>query len=155
MSGQQKIIDCLNFLLADELMSRDQYFIHSEMYRNWGYTRLYERIKGEMGDEVEHARDFIVRILMLGGKPVVVPSPLNVCHDIKNMLEADLQIELTVRHNIKKAIVLAEEEHDYVTRRILVKQLRDTEEDHAYWLEQQLRLLENMGLENYIQHVSR
>ena len=80
MSGQQKIIDCLNFLLADELMSRDQYFIHSEMYRNWGYTRLYERIKGEMGDEVEHARDFIVRILMLGGKPVVVPSPLNVCH---------------------------------------------------------------------------
>ena len=60
-----------------------------------------------------------------------------------------------MRHNIKKAIVLAEEEHDYVTRRILVKQLRDTEEDHAYWLEQQLRLLENMGLENYIQHVSR
>jgi bacterioferritin len=38
-----------------------------------------------------------------------------------------------------------------VTREILEKQLHDTEEDHAYWLEIQLGLIDKLGLENYLQ----
>ena len=34
---------------------------------------------------------------------------------------------------------------------MLVEQLKDTEEDHAHWLEQQLKLIELMGLSNYLQ----
>ncbi len=33
----------------------------------------------------------------------------------------------------------------------LLLQLNDTEEDHAYWLEQQLGLIERIGLQNYLQ----
>jgi bacterioferritin len=34
---------------------------------------------------------------------------------------------------------------------MLEKQLDDTEVDHAYWLEKQLRLIDQIGLQNYLQ----
>lgn len=52
---------------------------------------------------------------------------------------------------MKKGIKLCEDEQDYVTRELMVAQLQDTEEDHAHWLEQQLRLIEVVGLQNYLQ----
>ena len=38
-----------------------------------------------------------------------------------------------------------------MTRDMLLVQLEDTEMDHAYWLEQQIRLIELVGLANYQQ----
>ena len=67
------------------------------------------------------------------------------------MLQFDLDTELEVRENLKKGIKLCEENQDYVTRQLLVDQLKDTEEDHAHWLEQQLRLIKMMGEQNYLQ----
>ena len=34
---------------------------------------------------------------------------------------------------------------------MLLEQLKDTEEDHAHWLEQQLWLIQQIGLQNYLQ----
>ena len=48
-------------------------------------------------------------------------------------------------------MALCEKHNDYVSRDMLLSQLRDTEEDHTYWLEKQLRLIEMLGLENYLQ----
>ena len=104
-----------------------------------------------MAEETEHAEQFIRRILMLEGTPTMVPTGLNIGSDLVSMLKADLNTELEVRDALKKGIRLCEEKQDYVTRDIMVKQLSDTEEDHAHWLEQQLRLIEMMGLENYKQ----
>jgi len=55
------------------------------------------------------------------------------------------------RDALKKGIKLCEEAQDYVTRDLMVAQLKDTEEDHAHWLEQQLRLIELVGEGNYYQ----
>lgn len=151
MQGDKDIIDYMNFLLAGELAARDQYFIHSRMYAEWGYTKLFDRIGHEMEDETLHAENFIRRILMLGGTPVCVPSAVHVGSNVKEMLQFDLNTELEVQANLKKGIKLCEEKQDYVTRQMLVAQLQDTEEDHAHWLEQQLRLLETLGEQNYLQ----
>ncbi|NTV12055.1 MAG: bacterioferritin, partial [Zoogloea sp.] len=62
-----------------------------------------------------------------------------------------LQVEYRVVANLKAAIALCERESDFVTRDLLLKMLDDTEEDHAYWLEQQLRLIDMVGLPNYLQ----
>lgn len=151
MKGDKAVIDYMNELLAGELAARDQYFIHSRMYAEWGYNKLFERIGHEMEDETLHAEAFIRRILMLGGIPNMVPSKINVGADVPAMLKADLNTELEVREALKRGIKLCEEKQDYVTRELLVEQLKDTEEDHAHWLEQQLRLIELVGMQNYLQ----
>ena len=151
MQGNQSVIDYMNFLLANELAARDQYFIHSRMYSEWGYTKMCDRIAHEMEDETQHAEAFIRRILMLGGTPKMVSAPVKVGKDVIEMLQFDLDTELEVRENLKKGIKLCEENQDYVTRQLLVDQLKDTEEDHAHWLEQQLRLIKMMGEQNYLQ----
>lgn len=121
------------------------------MYSEWGYSKLFERLNHEMAEETQHAEDLIRRVLMLEGTPNMRPEPLNVGKDVPSMLKADLDVEYSVRDNLKKGIKLCEEEGDYVSREILVAQLVDTEEDHAHWLEQQLGLIEKLGLENYLQ----
>ena len=151
MKGEKVVIDYIDELLAGELAARNQYFIHSRMYSEWGFSKLFERLDHEMGEETQHAEQFIRRILMLEGVPKMVPAALNIGEDLVSALKADLNTEYEVRAALKKGIKLCEEHQDYVTRDFLVDQLKDTEEDHAHWLEQQLRLIELMGLKNYKQ----
>lgn len=152
MKGSQKVIDLLNNLLAGELTAMDQYFIHSRMYEDWGLTRLYNRIAHEMQDETDHADQMIKRILFLEGMPNLAHrEPLNVGHTVIEMLQNDLDLEYAVVDNLRNGIALCEEEGDYDTRHMLLKQLEDTELDHTHWLEQQLGLIKKMGLENYLQ----
>lgn len=151
MQGDQAVIDYMNTLLAGELAARDQYFIHSRLYAEWGYGKLFERLNHEMEEETQHAEAFIRRILMLGGSPVMKPEAVNIGYDVKSCLKADLDTEYHVRDALKQGIKLCEEKQDYVTRDLMVAQLKDTEEDHAHWLEQQLRLIKLLGEQNYLQ----
>ena len=152
MKGNKKIIEALNQLLGGELAAMDQYFIHSEMYADWGLSKLYERIAHEFDDEKQHAKAIIERILFLEGTPDMVTRPqIKVGKDVKEMLTHDLNLEYQVVEDLKKAIALCEKEQDYQTREILRQMLDDTEMDHAYWLEQQLGLIERIGMKNYQQ----
>jgi bacterioferritin len=152
MKGDAKIIDLLNRLLAGELTAIDQYFCHSRMYQNWGLNKLHERIEHERSDEVGHAEALIQRILFLEGTPnLAVREPLKIGKDVPGMLKSDLDLELSVIGALKGAIAACETAHDYQTREILEKMLKDTEEDHAHWLEKQLWLIEKTGLQNYLQ----
>ena len=63
----------------------------------------------------------------------------------------DLQLEYQTIREVKDAIAICEQEKDYQTREILQVMLGETEEDHTYWLEQQLRLIKLIGLPNYLQ----
>ncbi|PSJ17113.1 bacterioferritin [Nitrosomonas supralitoralis] len=152
MKGNTKIIDILNKLLAGELTAMDQYFTHSRMYEDWGFNKLYERIDHEMDDEKQHADHLIKRILFLEGIPSVGNrSPLRIGSNVPEMLKNDLDLERDVMTSLRNAIVACEQEQDYQTREILVSLLAETEEDHAYWLEKQLGLIEKIGLQNYLQ----
>ncbi len=152
MKGNPKIIDLLNKLLAEELTAMDQYFAHSRMYEDWGFNKLYERISHEMDDEKQHADLLIKRILFLEGVPVIGNrSPLRIGRDVPEMLQNDLALERSVIDALRDAIAICEQERDYQTREILEVMLTETEEDHAHWLEQQLGLIDRIGLQNYLQ----
>jgi bacterioferritin len=152
MKGNEKVINKLNELLSSELASIDQYFIHSRMYEDWGLTKLYERLNHEMAEEMHHADLLIRRILFLESSPdVSTRKKLNLGKDVPEMLRKDLELEYGVAEELKNVIALCETEQDYQTREILKQLLKDTEEDHAYWLEQQLGLIEKIGSENYLQ----
>jgi bacterioferritin len=151
MQGQAAVIDALNALLVDELAARDQYFIHSRMLANWGFDKLADRIGHEMHDETEHADALIKRILTLEGTPRMTPSGLDVGADVQGILSNDLAVELKVVGHLREVMALCERERDFVTRDVLLPMLKDTEEDHAWWLEQQLALIGKVGLQNYLQ----
>ena len=155
MQGHAQIIDCLKELLRGELAARDQYFIHSRQYEDQGFVRLYERLNHEMQEETQHADAILRRILLLGGQPDMRPHAFTPGHTVPEMLRKDLYTEYAVREHLKDAMALCERHRDYVSRDMLLAQLRDTEEDHAYWLEQQIGLIEKIGLPNYLQSQSQ
>lgn len=152
MKGHPEVIAELNRLLSFELAAMDQYFIHSEMYADWGLSKLFERIAHEFDDEKGHAKKLIERILFLEGRPdMVTRHAIHIGDTVPTMLKSDLDVEYAVTTALKEVIRRCEEKQDYVTRDMLVTLLDDTEMDHAYWLEQQLGLIKRIGLENYQQ----
>ncbi|MBN3561559.1 bacterioferritin [Aliamphritea spongicola] len=152
MKGSQKVIDAFNMLLANELAAIDQYFVHSRMYDDWGLDKLYTRLNHEMEEETQHADWLIKRILFLEGVPNLSKRrELIIGHDVKSMMENDLKLEMEVVAAVRDVIATCEAEQDYQSREVLEKLLFDTEEDHVYWLEQQLGLIERIGIANYTQ----
>tara|TARA_Y100000813_G_C24151262_1_gene347292 strand:- start:323 stop:793 length:471 start_codon:yes stop_codon:yes gene_type:complete len=152
MKGKKTVITALNKLLTHEMSAADQYFIHSRMYQDFGLEELYERINHEHEEELEHAAKIIERVLFLEGTPDVASrDKLKIGKDVPSMIKNDLAYEVFVRNELVKVIALCEKEGDYVTRQMLLGLLEDTEEDHLYWCEKQLGLIEKMGLHNYIQ----
>lgn len=152
MKGSQKVIDSLNKLLAGELASIDQYFVHSRMYDDWGMDKLYVRLNHEMEEETQHSDLLIKRILFLEGVPCMTKRrDLMIGSDVSSAMANDLVLELEVVAGVREAIAISEAEGDYQTREMLEKLLFDTEEDHVYWLEQQIGLIDKIGIQNYIQ----
>ena len=152
MKGKAKVAEQLQKLLRNELAARDQYFTHSRMYQDWGLTKLYERIDHEMQEETEHADSLIKRLLFLETSPdLSEQESLKIGATVPEMLKNDLDLEYQVVEELKEAIAVCEQEQDYQTRDILLVILADTEEDHAYWLEKQLGLIDKIGLQNYLQ----
>lgn len=152
MKGHSSIIDHLNALLAGELTAIDQYFAHSRMYRQWGLQQLFQRIDHEMHEEQAHADVLIKRILFLEGTPDLASrTPLRIGRDVRQMLRNDLDLELEVVGQLRQVIAHCEAAQDFETRAQLLVLLKDTEEDHAHWLEIQIGLIERLGLRNYLQ----
>ena len=152
MKGHPQVIVHLNALLVGELTAVDQYFIHSRMYQDMGLDKLFTQISHEMLEEQTHADLLIKRILFLEGLPDLSKrDPLMVGRDVPEMLRNDLAYEYKVIPHLREVMSFCESVQDYETRDILLKLLKDTEEDHTWWLEKQLRLIDAIGLPNYIQ----
>lgn len=151
MKGHAAVIDYFKLLLKGELAARDQYFVHSRIYEDLGFSKLHERINHEMEEETQHSDALLKRILFLEGMPDMTPNAFTFGQTVVDMLKLDLALEYEVRAALSTGIALCEQHQDYQSRDILLAQLKDTEEDHAYWLEVQLGLIDKVGLQNYLQ----
>jgi len=150
MQGNEKVIETLNTLLADELGAISQYMVHSEMCDDWGYGRLHEAVEKRAIEEMRHAEKLIGRILFLDGKPIVSQlSPITIGADVESQIKNDLAAELGAVKAYNNGIRLAVEVGDNGTRELLESILAD-EEDHIDWLEAQIAQIEQMGIQNYL-----
>ncbi len=104
MQGQAPVVDYLKTLLRGELAARDQYLLHSRMYLDWGFHKLYERINHEMEEETQHADALLRRILFLEGTPDMSPEAIHPGQTVPEMLEADLALEYKVRAALAQGI---------------------------------------------------
>jgi bacterioferritin len=151
MKGSDKVIECLNEILTAELTAINQYFIHAKMNDNWGYKKLYKKIYDESIDEMKHADDLIERILFLEGVPNVQRyNKVTVGETVKEQFELDLKMEYAACERFTAGIKLCrDQERDEVTADMLEHMLT-SEQHHVDWLETQLGLIEQVGLQNYL-----
>ncbi len=150
MKGDPKIIAVLQQVLKAELTAINQYFLHSEMCENWGYSRLAGLTKAESIEEMGHAEVLIERILLLDGTPNMSDYfKINIGENVKQQLQNDLQVEYDAVKRLNEGIKLCMAAGDNGTRELLNKILSD-EEHHIDWLEGQLHAIDEMGLQNYL-----
>lgn len=150
MKGDQRVIDCLNQVLKAELTAINQYFLHAEMLNNWGYQKLYGYVRHESIDEMKHAEKVMERILFLDGTPIMHELfPLRIGKTVKEQYENDLALELEALPRLNAAIKVATEAGDNGSRDLFESILTD-EEEHVDWLEAQLHLMREVGVENYL-----
>jgi bacterioferritin len=136
MKGNDKLIDTLNSLLADELTAINQYMVHSEMCDNWGYEKLHKHFEKRAIDEMKHAEKLIGRILFLEGLPIVSNlGKITIGSDVTKMLESDRLAEMGAIKAYNDAIKLAGDVSDYATREVLESILKD-EDDHMDGIEE-------------------
>lgn len=151
MKGNQKIIDALNSVLTRELTAINQYFLHARMLQDWGLEKLGKLEYDASIDEMKHADELIKRILFLEGLPNLQKlDALKIGQSVKEILEADMEVEMHALPLLKDCIQLAETERDYVSRDLFLSILA-SEEEHVDWLETQLNLLNKVGEQNYMQ----
>lgn len=150
MKGKKSIIAILNDLLADELTAISQYFLHAEMCGNWGYGKIYGTVKERSITEMKHAEKLMERILFLDGTPVMDKlKKMHIGKDIKSQFKNDLSAEIGAREAYNNGIKRASDAGDNGTKALLETILAD-EEGHIDWLEMQLDLIAQVGLENYL-----
>ena len=150
MKGDAKIIELLNQVLTMELTAINQYFLHARLANHWGYQRIGKTIYAESIDELKHAQELVDRILFLDGHPNLQKlNALTIGETIPEALTADLELEKQAIPILKKGIGLCYEKLDHVSRELLEKILHD-EERHVDWIETQLGMIKDLGLQTYL-----
>lgn len=151
MKGDKKVIAMLNEALKKELTAINQYFLHSRILEDWGVTKLAKHEYKESIEEMQHADLLIKRILFLEGLPNLQElGKLMIGEDVKETLECDLKLEYDGAKHYREAVKYADSVNDFVSRDLFAKILAD-EEHHIDYLETQLELIKQMGIQNYIQ----
>ncbi|MDA8457015.1 bacterioferritin [Acidovorax sp. GBBC 3334] len=151
MQGDAQVIAHLQAQLKNELTAINQYFLHYRMLKHWGFDRLAKKEYEESIGEMKHADRIMDRIFMLDGLPNLQDlGKLQVGEDVPEILSCDLLSERGAQATIKEGIAHCETVRDYVSRDLLQEILEDTEE-HIDFLETQLGLVEQVGVQNYLQ----
>lgn len=151
MKGDDKVIEYFNRGLRSELTAISQYWLHYRILDNWGYKGLAKKWRAESIEEMEHADKFTARILFLEGFPnMQVLDALRIGESIEEILKADLAAEMDARALYLEAAQYCFTVNDRVSKNIFEEVAHD-EEEHIDFLETQLELIKQVGVQLYAQ----
>ena len=149
MKGDDRVIERLNQALKLELGAVNQYWVHYRLTENWGFTKFARKERAESIEEMHHADKLITRIIFREGFPKMQEiAPMMIGENLKEVLECDLKGEYIAQEFYTKARELCRQHKDYVSMDLFEGLLKD-EEGHIDFIETQLDLLKNIGIQNY------
>lgn len=150
MKGKPEVIDCLSQMLKEELAAINQYMLHAEMQENWGYSKLSKYIKKQSIGEMKHAEALMERILFLEGLPNMSEmEKIRIGKNVRQQIENDLALERSAVVSYNRCVKTCREAGDNATADFLKTILID-EEQHVDFLEMQISLIEQVGMQNYL-----
>ena len=150
MKGNEAIIEVLNDVLTAELTAVNQYFADYKMMQNWGYSRLAGKFREDSIDEMKDAEMLIDRVLYLEGMPNLQRlGTVRVGETVREKIELALDVEREAIDRLNRGVALCREHGDNGSR-VLLEGILDGEEEHADWLETQLELIRQVGIEHYL-----
>jgi len=151
MQGNKPIIALLNKALGVELVAINQYFLHARMYKNWGLGGLNKADYKISIEKMKQADELIERILFLEGLPNLQDlGRLHIGENATEMLQANMDLEYVSRAALQTLIKESEQVQDYISRD-LAEDLLENVEEQIDWIESQQYIIDNAGIENYLQ----
>jgi len=152
MHGSTRVLEFLNEALSAELAAINQYFAHSKLCDNWGWKRLADKYREESFEEMRDAELLIDRIILLDGMPNMQRmGSVRIGETVREQLEIDRDLEIAAVERYRGGVALAVEEGDPGTRELL-ERLVIGEEEHLDWIDTQLSMIDDIGIELYTQH---
>ena len=150
MKAKEGVIDLLNKVLTADLTAINQYYVHAKMCENWGYERLYDKVRSRSIDEMKDADELIGHILYLDGIPNVQRlGTVHIGETVPEQFKADLKAEQEMLQVLTDSVAHCAKAGDYTTRHMLEDMAKDVDE-HIDWIETQLETIKQVGLENYL-----
>ena len=147
---KKEIVNMLNEVLTGELTAINQYFVHGEMYGNWGYERLYGALRGHSIGEMKHAETLIERVLYFGGIPNVQRlGKIMLGENVEECMKLDMALEMEAIPKLNEFVARARELGDNGSAELFMQILTE-EEEHLDWIEAQLDQIAQMGVQNYL-----
>jgi bacterioferritin len=150
MQGNTQVIDALNAALTIELTAINQYFCQAKMCKNWGFLKLGAKHYEESMGEMKHADMLIDRILFLEGVPEIARyDVIRVGTNVQEQFENDLKLETKGVNAYNAGVELCQKLGDNGSRELMERILIESEE-HVDWLETQIGIIAEVGLQNYL-----
>lgn len=151
MQGKSAINTQLNTALKSQLTAINQFFLHARMAKNWGLEKFNQQEYKYSIKAMKLADRLIERVLFLEGLPNLQNlGKLLIGEDVPEIIANELTACNSIRQELIAAVQICEQEQDYVSRELLEDLLEETE-SQIDWFETQQWLIQNSGLENYLQ----
>jgi bacterioferritin len=150
MKAKEGVINILNKILTADLTAINQYFVHAKMCENWGYGRLYHKVRERSIAEMKDADELIGHILYLDGVPNVQRmNTVQVGETVPEQLKLDLKAEQEMLTLLSDGVVHCTKVTDFTTRHMFEDMAKDVDQ-HIDWIETQMDTIKQVGLENYL-----
>ncbi|MCF0235120.1 MAG: hypothetical protein HUK09_00075 [Bacteroidaceae bacterium] len=148
MNANNSTVALLQLILSGLQGGSQLHYLHAIINRRNGFTKLADRMMEEFDEETKAIETVSNRLLALGATPQVAPETFEVFTSVEEQLRNECQAQVEGIAQLEAAF-RALTDLDVTTEIFLTEYIKD-ENEHAEWLIQQVNLIDQIGIQNYL-----